>query len=131
VQFLFILGGDPIHSSNPLNNGLLLNFDTFPYYNMVIWFSAGIVTGVFSQNLIKGSLAGLNSGITIALIGWIVYWTILYGFDVNALMSSQMLYLLNIYIVNGLKIGFFSFLGGLIGAFISIRTSKVNITSAN
>lgn len=118
VQFLFILGGDPIHSSNPINHGLLLNFNVFPYFNTAIWLAAGIVAGIFTQGLLKGVLAGLNTAIVVAIIGWVVYWAILFGFDFNAIMSSEMIYLLGIYCANGLTAGLFAAVGGLLGGLI-------------
>jgi hypothetical protein len=123
MQFLFILGGDPINFDDTTHLGILLNFDSFPYFNMIIWVSAGIVGGIFTQKITKGLAVGINTGIIMAILGWFLYWAILFGFDVNALMTANMLNLLNTYCVNGLKISIFATIGGLLGGAIGRQSS--------
>ncbi|MHA1754775.1 MAG: hypothetical protein ACTSYR_04590 [Candidatus Odinarchaeia archaeon] len=124
LQFLFILGGDPINHSEQIYQGLLLNFNAYPYINVALWFSSGFVGAIFTRNIIKGVGVGINAGIVTAIIGWFLYWAILFGFDINALMSSQMLSLLNTYCVNGLIDSIFASIGGLIGGIVGSKSGK-------
>jgi len=118
LQILYLLGGDPLHSSNPNHRGLLLNFNGFPLFNVMIWFFSGIVAGIFTGNYLKGLLTGLNAVILIAVISWIFYWGSLYGFDVSVLLTGGMMYQLSLYLIGGLKSSWLAIIGGLIGSIL-------------
>ncbi|MHA1409575.1 MAG: hypothetical protein ACTSQY_04540 [Candidatus Odinarchaeia archaeon] len=126
LQFLFILGGDPITYSEDIYHGILLNTGVFPQFNVIIWIAVGFVGGIFTQSIIKGLAVGINTGIITTLIGWFLYWAILYGFDVNAIMSSEMLYLLSDYLVDGLIVSSFAIIGGVFGGAVGRQSSKTN-----
>lgn len=119
MQFLFILGGDPINWSNPLLHGILLNFQEFFLLNILVWGGAGLVGGLVSRGIFQGAGAGLSAGILAVIISWILYWVIFFGLDVNALINTSSLVLLRTWLIEGLKGGGAGLVGGLIGGAIT------------
>ncbi|WEU40510.1 MAG: hypothetical protein OdinLCB4_000840 [Candidatus Odinarchaeum yellowstonii] len=124
LQLLYLLGGDPLHTSNPYLKGLLLNFEAYPYFNIIVWFTAGVIAGFISDSFLKSALTGLNSGILLGFISWVIYWGVLYGFEISSLITSSTIYQLSFYVLGGLKCCWIGVLGGLTGFFIRRRTGR-------
>ncbi len=129
LQLLYLLGGDPLHTSNPYLKGLLLNFEAYPYFNLIVWFASGLTAGFISDNYLKSVLTGLNSAILLGLISWVIYWGALYGFEISFLVNSSMIYQLSYYILGGLKPSWIGVLGGLTGYLISKKKRCNSIVS--
>lgn len=124
LQILYLLGGDPLHTSNPYLKGLLLNFESYPCFNLIVWFSSGLIAGVISDSYLKSILTGLNSAILLALISWVIYWGVLYGFEIAFLVNSSMIYQLSFYVIGGLKASWIGVLGGLTGCLIGKKNKR-------
>lgn len=118
VQFLFLLGGDPINVPNVFH-GIILNFEDFPVLNILLWGFAGLVAGVFSKSLWRGIGSGISASILSVIFCWFFYWGIIHSFEIGALMSEEMFYLLKLWCIEGLKASIPASIGGAIGGLIT------------